>query len=64
MLMVITNTKEYIMHTNSSKSRVKHSVGTLKVAYLLGVLKGHPSQVAVDSNGHEVLASWGSAMRR
>jgi hypothetical protein len=52
------------MNSNSHKSAVKQSVNVLKVAYRQGGLKGHPSQVAVDVKGHEVLASWGTAMRR
>jgi hypothetical protein len=47
-----------------NKPSVKQAITLLKAAYRRGVLKGHPSQGAISVEGHEVLASWGSAMRR
>jgi hypothetical protein len=52
------------MNDHSNKSSVKQSIATLKAAYRQGGLQGHPSQSAVAVKGNEVLASWGSAMRR
>jgi hypothetical protein len=52
------------MNSRSHKFDVKQSLAVLKVAYRKGSLKRHPSQRAVIAAGHEVLASWGSAMRR
>lgn len=49
---------------DNSKKPVKQAITLLKVAYRRGRLKGHPSQNAISVEGHEVLASWGSAMRR
>ena len=51
------------MNTKSNMCNVKKSVAALKAAYLQGSLKGHPSHAAVAVKGHEVLASWGTAMR-
>ena len=48
----------------SNKPTVKQAITLLKAAFRRGGLKGHPSQDAVSVEGHEVLASWGSAMRR
>ena len=52
------------MNRKSHKSNVKESVGMLQAAFRLGSLKGHPSQAAVATKGHEVLASWGPMMRK
>jgi hypothetical protein len=48
----------------NSRLPVQQSIKVLKEAHRQGSLKGHPSQSAVAIKGHEVLASWGSAMRR
>ena len=64
-ILPISNlTKEFAMNDHSNKSNVKQSIATLKAAYRQGGLQGHPSQSAVAVKGNEVLASWGSAMRR
>jgi hypothetical protein len=47
-----------------SSSKVKQSVAVLRAAYRQGALNGHPSDAVVASKGREVMASWGSAMRR
>jgi hypothetical protein len=52
------------MKDHSNKSSVMQSIAKLKTAYRKGGLQGHPSQSAVAVSGNEVLASWGSAMRR
>ena len=52
------------MNKSSSASNVKQSVAVLKEARRRGDLKGHHSEVAVASKAREVMASWGSALRR
>jgi hypothetical protein len=49
---------------NSDKAGVKQAITLLKAAYRRGGLKGHPARDAISVKGREVLASWGSAMRR
>jgi hypothetical protein len=52
------------MNPKSNKCDVKKSVAVLKTAYLQGRLREHPSNAAIATEGHEVLASWGPMMRK
>lgn len=52
------------MNKRSNASNVKQSVAVLKAAHRQGELKGHQSEALIAAKGREVMASWGSAMRR
>jgi hypothetical protein len=52
------------MQPSTSPSDFVRSVAALKAAFAQGDLKRHPSSEVVRLVGREVLASWGSAMRR
>lgn len=52
------------MQSLTSQCDVVRSVAALKAAFAHGDLKRHPAAEVVELVGREVLASWGSAMRR
>jgi hypothetical protein len=61
---VSIRTKEFKMYKPSNVLNVKQLVAMIKEAHRRGDLKGHHSESAAVSGAREVLASWGSAMRR
>jgi hypothetical protein len=52
------------MQPSTSQNDIVRSIAALKAAFVKGNLKRHPSSEVVGLVGREVLASWGSAMRR
>jgi len=52
------------MDKRSASSGVKQAVAALKASHRQGELKGHHSDAVIAAKGREVMASWGSAMRR